>query len=65
MFIDKKNNKLQSRKHKLSEERVRLGCKGARDRFLVESKKYSYSPLNICLAMLSQVWVRTWWSGGD
>ena len=31
----------------LSGERVRLGCKGVRDRFLVEDKKYLYSPLNI------------------
>ncbi len=31
----------------LSGERVRLGFKSFRDRFLVEDKKYSCSPLNI------------------
>ena len=36
-----------SQEAQLSGERVRLGCKGVRDRFLVEDKKYSYSPLNI------------------
>ena len=28
-------------------ERVRRGCLGVRDRFPVEEKKYSFSPLNI------------------